>query len=136
LPSTNPVTDFIGYTPVQKTQTATNGLGKDTFMKLLVAQMRQQNPMEPTDDKEMIAQMTQFSMLEQLQSLASSGEQSATAGHVSQAVSLIGHDVTYVGSDGATGSGTVSSVNFVDGAPQLTIGGVNGITPSQVTQVR
>jgi flagellar basal-body rod modification protein FlgD len=136
MASTNPVNDAFGYTPPAKTSTPNNGLGKDTFMKLLVAQMSQQNPMEPTDDKEMIAQMTQFSMLEQLQSLATSGEQSATAGHVSQAVSLIGHDVTYLDADGATGSGTVSSVNFVNGAPQLTIGAKNGITPSQVTQVR
>jgi len=137
MPSANPVTDALGYTPVQKTsKAADNGMGQDTFMKLLVAQMRMQNPMQPSDDKEMIAQMTQFSILEQLTALASSGEATAIAGHVSQSVALLGRDVTYVDPDGTEHSGTVEQVSFRDGQPVLTVGGVEGIAPAQVTQVR
>ena len=137
MPSANPVTDALGYTPVQKSKTATdNGMGQDTFMKLLVAQMRMQNPMQPSDDKEMIAQMTQFSMLEQLTELASSSAASATSGHVSQAVALLGRTVTYMDADGASQTGVVDQVSFKDGTPVLTVGGVEGVTPAQITQVR
>jgi len=138
MPSANPVTDALGYTPVStsKTSSATAGLGKDTFMKLLVAQMRQQNPMEPTDDKEMIAQMTQFSMLEQITELATSSAMTASAGNTAQAVALLGRPVTYLDADGAQQSGTVDKVSFADGLPVLTVGGTQGIKPSQITEVR
>ena len=138
MASTNPVTDHMGYTPTTPTPTSTttNGLGKDTFMKLLVAQMRQQNPMEPTDDKEMIAQMTQFSILEQLTSVATASEAAATSGTIQQSLAVIGHDVSYQAADGTTASGVVEQMSFVDGKPVLKIGGVEGISPSQITQVR
>jgi flagellar basal-body rod modification protein FlgD len=141
MPSANPVTDALGYTPAtsnagKTTSAKDNGMGQDTFMKLLVAQMRMQNPMEPSDDKEMIAQMTQFSMLEQITNLATSSAMTASAGNVSQAVALLGRPVTYTDADGAAQSGTVEKVSFADGLPVLTIGGVQGIKPSQVTEVR
>ena len=136
MPSANPVTDVFGYTPTATPTAASSGLGKDTFLKLLVAQMRQQNPMEPTDDKEMIAQMTQFSMLEQITNMATVNADIAAAGRMSQAVTLLGRTVTYLDSDGATQNGTVEQVAVVDGAPSLTVGGVTGISTSQLTQVR
>ena len=138
MPSANPVTDFIGYTPSTTTTTsaANNGLGKDTFMKLLVAQMRQQNPMEPTDDKEMIAQMTQFSMLEQITNMATANAEIVSSSKMSQAVTLLGRTVSYLGNDGVAQTGTVEHVRLVNGAPQLTVGGVEGISTSQLTEVQ
>jgi flagellar basal-body rod modification protein FlgD len=138
MASTNPVNDVFGFTPTTSTSktSSTNGIGKDTFMKLLVAQMSQQNPLEPTDDKEMIAQMTQFSTLEQMTNMATSSAANATSGQVSQAVALIGHDVSYMDADGATQTGSVERVGFKNGAPVLTIGGVSEIAPSQITEVR
>jgi flagellar basal-body rod modification protein FlgD len=139
MPSANPVTDALGYTPIATNKTSSapqNGMGKDTFMKLLVAQMRQQNPMAPSDDKEMIAQMTQFSMLEQITELATSSAMTASAGNTAQAVALLGRPVTYVDADGAEQSGTVDKVSFADGLPVLTVGGTQGIKPSQITEVR
>jgi flagellar basal-body rod modification protein FlgD len=137
MPSTNPVNDFIGYTPTTRsTSGAAGGLGKDTFMKLLVAQMRQQNPMEPTDDKEMIAQMTQFSTLEQITNMATANAEIVSSSKMSQAVTLLGRTVSYLGDDGVSQTGTVDQVRLVNGAPQLTIGGVEGITTSQLTEVR
>ena len=137
MPSTNPVNDFMGFTPTTKKTTAEgNGLGQETFMKLLVAQMRQQNPMEPSDDKEMIAQMTQFSILEKLTSVATASEAAATSGSIQQSLAVIGHDVTYLNADGTTGTGVVEQMSFVDGKPLLKIGGTDGISPGQITQVR
>lgn len=46
-----------------------NELGKDEFFKLLITQLRYQNPLEPMDDRDFIAQIAQFSALEQMQNL-------------------------------------------------------------------
>jgi len=138
--ASNPVNGVFGYaTPTTTSSSSaqsTNGMGKDTFMKLLVAQMANQNPMEPTDDKEMIAQMTQFSTLEQITNMATESTKSATASQMSQAVNLLGRTVTYLDTDGNKQTGTVDQVSMVNGAPNLTVGGDDGITTSQITQVR
>jgi flagellar basal-body rod modification protein FlgD len=138
--ASSPVNSVFGAsTPTMSSSSstqATNGMGKDTFMKLLVAQMSNQNPMEPTDDKEMIAQMTQFSTLEQITNMATESTKSATASQMSQAVNLLGRTVTYLDTDGNKQTGTVDQVSMVNGAPNLTVGGNDGITTSQITQVR
>ena len=115
---------------------ADNGMGKDTFLKLLMAQMSNQNPMEPTDDKEMLAQLAQFSTLEQMTSMAASQQSSAAATQMSQAVNLLGRTVTYLDRDGLSQTGAVDQVSMVNGAPSLTIAGKDGVTTSQITQVR
>ena len=138
--ASSPVNSVFGpstpTTTSSSSNQAANGMGKDTFMKLLVAQMSNQNPMEPTDDKEMIAQMTQFSTLEQITNMATESTKSATASQMSQAVNLLGRTVTYLDTDGNKQTGTVDQVSMVNGAPNLTVGGNDGITTSQITQVR
>lgn len=85
---------------------SSNELGKDAFLKLLVAQMQNQDPMNPTEDKEFIAQLATFSQVEQLQAMNSSME-------ATQASSLIGKQVTWAGTNGYY-YGTVSAVR-IDG---------------------
>ncbi len=55
--------------PPAGTSGATNQLDQDAFMKILVAQLRYQDPLSPMNDREFIAQMTQFSTLNQVQTL-------------------------------------------------------------------
>lgn len=68
------------------TTDASNGLGKDAFLQLLVTQMKYQDPLNPNTDTEFIAQLATFSQLEQLQNLGSTTTNS-------QAFSLVGRNV-------------------------------------------
>ncbi len=87
-------------TTLQSAQTAKTGadsaLGKDAFLKILVTQMKNQNPLEPLKDTEFIGQMAQFSSLEQLTNLNTTmnkfvGNQGATS--ITDHANLIGTKV-------------------------------------------
>lgn len=97
------------------TTTSSNSiLGKDDFLKLLVTQMQYQDPLSPTDDTQSIAQMAQFSSLEQMENMN-------TSTRISQAVNMIGDEVTWSDSDGNTHSGGVGSVTMKNGQPQVNV---------------
>jgi flagellar basal-body rod modification protein FlgD len=116
---------------------ASNGmLDKDGFLKLLVGQLRQQDPMAAVGNEELMAQMTQLSMLEQVTNLTKANEALVDRMNTSQALELIGRDVTYMKSDGTTATGVVERVTFDEGIPLLTIGDDSEITPGQVTEIR
>lgn len=112
-------------------------LGKDDFLKLLVGQLQHQDPMQPADDTQFIGQMAQFSQLEQETNTAQSTSDMATQLGRTGALGLIGHTVSYMDSDGATQTGTVSQVDVGDdGSATLTVGTTAGIDAGAVTQVR
>ena len=95
-----------------------NALGKQDFLKLLMAQMQNQDPLKPMDDTQMIAQMAQFSALEETQALRQVLQQSANTQAVAQSASLIGKYVQAMQADSTTVSGTVTGVRLesTDGA--------------------
>ena len=66
--------------------------GKDEFLKLLVTQLQNQDPMSPMDDTDFMAQMAQFSSLEQMTNLVTATETMGFSSQVTQSVSLIGHN--------------------------------------------
>ena len=90
-------------------------LGKDAFLKLLVTQLQNQDPLNPLDDKEFIAQLAQFSSLEQMTNI-SSGITSLTEKTAQQdmlsAVNYIGKEVTAEGSELTKGENYVTPVYF------------------------
>ncbi|KKK94618.1 hypothetical protein LCGC14_2681030 [marine sediment metagenome] len=93
------------------------------YMKLLVTQLRNQNPLEPLDNNEMAAQLSQFAQLEQLQNLNTSFERVLAATQVSQAATLVGKQVSYYSpEDGAAIAGQVDRVEFRDGQVSLIVG--------------
>jgi flagellar basal-body rod modification protein FlgD len=90
----------------------TNGeLGKDAFLKILIAQLSNQDPLDPLKDKDFIAQMAQFSTLEQMTNMNKSIEQmnAITKG---SAVNYIGRVVEYLDDEGLSAYGTVAYVRF------------------------
>ena len=121
----------------QGTRDTTGSLGKDAFLKILVGQMQHQDPLAQNQDGgQMIAQMAQFSQLEQIQNMAASNEKIASSLSRTGALNLIGRNVTYTGDDKASIDGVVDKVDMKDGVATLTISGKSGIAATAVTQVR
>ena len=88
-------------------------LDKDAFLELLVAQMKYQNPMNPSDSNEYLAQAAQYASVEQLENMASSQQQLYSMQLVSVATDLVGKEVTAI--DPFTGgevTGVVEVVRF------------------------
>src|SRR3954463_494830 len=79
-------------------------LGKDQFLRLFVAQLQHQDPMNPMQDSDFMGQMASFSTLEQVSNMASDNA-------MSSAVGLIGRTVTYKGKDGVEHIGAVEKVS-------------------------
>jgi flagellar basal-body rod modification protein FlgD len=104
----------------------TDQLGRDTFLKLMVAQLRNQDPMNPTDSAEFLAQTAQFTSLEKLEAVADQSAQALSAQMAFGATSLVGRTVSYT--DPATGSATGdTSTGSTDGST----GGTGGSTGTE-----
>ena len=82
-------------------------LGQNDFLKLLVAQLKYQDPMKPTDSSQFMGEMAQFSTVQGVTSMGTTMEGMSHANDVSQAIALIGKDIRYKALDGTIGSGTV-----------------------------
>jgi len=90
-------------------------LDKDAFLRLLVTELKNQNPMEPMDNKEFISQMAQFSTLEQMSNLSNSIEKFIETEAVAMklnAVGLIGKKVVIEGKNLELKSGQTDSIVF------------------------
>ena len=105
-----------------------DAFGKDAFMKLLVEQMKHQSPTDPADGQAWINQMTQFSMLEQMQQQSAGQVKANAAGY-------LGKTVSWLDAKGQSGQGAVEKVDFTGSEPTLTVAGHAGITVGQVTDV-
>lgn len=104
----------------EQAKTANSQLGKDEFLKLLIAQLQNQDPLAPQDNSQMIAQMAQFSTLEAMTNLTASFSQS-------QAYGMIGKGVIGLYRDTTTGftfevGGRVDSAGMKDGKAYVMVG--------------
>ncbi len=122
-----PVTDVNSYTDLanidltqtKKTDssssvtTATNDtLGKDAFLKLLIAELSNQDPLNPMEDREFISQMATFSSLEQMQNMNSTLTGISEANKFN-AVQYIGKAIAFTADDGENSVQKVAVVNHV-----------------------
>lgn len=104
-------------------------LGKDDFLKLLVTELRNQNPLQPTDNKDFIAEMAQFSSLEQMKNVSSAIEELNVnltflthQSLLTQGAALIGKQVSGLGENGDIVQGIVDSVKMQNSSILLQVG--------------
>lgn len=117
--SQNVIQDIIDRSTKKTDKRNTGTLGKDDFLNLLVTQLRYQDPLKPMEDKEFIAQMAQFSSLEQMQNMNGTMTKS-------QAFSLLGKYITANIADSQTNElktvqGQVTNVKINDGKTYVVV---------------
>jgi len=111
--------------PISATNTASN-IQMD-YMKLLIVQLQNQNPLEPLDNNEMASQLAQFSQLQQLESMNTSFAKVLATTELTYANSLLGKEVTFM-PEPTTGAADITSgiveqvYNNVDGEIFLRVG--------------
>ena len=128
---------FEGDTPP-----APQELGKDSFMQLLVTQLKNQDPLEPTGNQEFISQLANFSELEQMELVNENllgmvilQQSNALMEQLTQSSALIGQEIEFVDDvTGHTDRGVVDSVRVSDGIAVLRVGD-REVPLTQVTEV-
>jgi flagellar basal-body rod modification protein FlgD len=121
-----------GSETASKTATPENPnavLGQNDFLKLMIAQLQAQNPLEPGNSNEYLNELAQFTQVEQTTNLASSSE-------LSSAVQLIGKTVAYTAASGATVTGKVESVQSTAAGTTITVEGQPGVKVTSITEVQ
>ena len=123
-------------TQAQTTSQVSNSfaLDKDAFLKLLVAQLQNQDPMSPMDSNQFIAQMAEFSTVEQLTNIYQTVEQMAQENELSLGASLVGHQISLNVDENTTVTGVVQKVTFVNGQVNVYING-NPYNIEQLTEI-
>jgi flagellar basal-body rod modification protein FlgD len=111
-----------------------SNLGQNDFLMLMMDQLKNQDPLNPSDPTQYLSELAGFSSLEQETQIASSSASAATQQASASALSLLGHTVSYQDASGTTQSGTVSKVDFTSSGPTLTIGTTSGIGLSSITE--
>lgn len=114
------------YTREAEKPKAGNDMGKDEFMKLLIAQLKNQDPLSPMDDKEFISQQAQFSSLEQMTNMNKNFEsfiKTMQSDRTTLAVSYLGTQVTLSAPETEAGvvSGQVKEIRYKEGVPMLVV---------------
>jgi flagellar basal-body rod modification protein FlgD len=132
------ITPSSGLTPVS----VSSSISQASFLQILLTQLQFQDPLQPVDNAQFIAQLAQFTTLAINQQESAQLDSVLTIQAAQQAIGLIGKSVqiTAPGSTGANSVGTVSAISFSTGVPLLSIAingtSVTNVQPSQVTLVQ
>src|SRR3954447_9298181 len=103
--------------------TGSSQLDSDTFLKLLVAQLKYQDPTSPADATQFLSETAQFSVVQKLDALSMLDQKVLDASKAQTAAALIGQKVTYTDVAGATHTGTVTGTTLGQQVPNLTVDG-------------
>lgn len=118
----NPISQLTKTKNISEIETQGNqNLGKEDFLKLMVAQLKYQNPMEPSNDLDFIAQTAQFSSLEQMTNLNAKVIDLISSNKQLYANTMIGREITWSDADDVVKSGIVSKVELNAGEPVLLV---------------
>ncbi|MFV1990981.1 MAG: flagellar hook capping FlgD N-terminal domain-containing protein [Acidimicrobiales bacterium] len=135
------MTDAVISTPASSAVTETasantifDGMGSDAFLKLLITQLRYQDPLSPADSGQMMAQTAQFAAMEATQKQTDFLEQNVGYQQFSVATSMLGSEVTALIDDESV-TGVVIGVRTTDQGPRLQLDGGFDVAVKQVTHV-
>jgi flagellar basal-body rod modification protein FlgD len=125
----------VGRTDVVSAQAS---VGLDDFLNIFLTQLNYQDPLEPVDNREFLAQLAQFSSVE----LANRTNETTSAildvSNLSQSIGLLGRTVNVQLETGSS-SGEVIAMNLVQGQPRLSVkqpdGSIISVSPTQVSSV-
>lgn len=137
-------TSNVKYT----TEKDNSSLGKDAFLKILITQLQNQDPTNPMDDRDFIAQMAQFSSLEQMQNMTKAMESLLLSQMETQLMSytsFVGkevkwHEITDKKDDKGNyiveeGTGVITEVKFKDGSPIFVLDSAKEIAPGNISSI-
>ncbi|AJQ92710.1 flagellar hook assembly protein FlgD [Gynuella sunshinyii] len=122
--------DSIGSTESSTLNQST--LGQEDLFKILLTQLNYQDPLKPMDNQEFIAQLAQFTSLEQARESNEKLGQLIQAQSVGHAISLLNHDIQ-VSLESGSAVGKVTAINFSDGRPLFTITRADGPPLSDIS---
>lgn len=136
LPPSAPVDPLAALRPQSRAAMGGNEqlLDPQAFLRLLVAQLRYQDPTEPVDTGEFMQQTATLSQVQTMNSLADAVVDMIAAQQTSTASSMVGRVISFVDPGGTQSSGRVDSVSFHDGVPLLHVGSV-GVPLAGVLEV-
>ena len=100
---------------------ANAGIAQEDFLRILLAQLRFQDPLKPVDNQQFVAQLAQFSALEINRQQSEKIDRLLGMQAADQAVGLIGRQVEVRNAQGGSSVGTVAAISFRTGEPQLTL---------------
>ena len=109
-------------------------LDKDAFLKLLVAQLKYQDPTKPADATQFLSQTAEFTVVERLEDMARQNAELLTSQRALASSALIGRTVTTTGTDGVDQAGVVTGVRLDPSGPVLKVGAFE-VPLSAVTSV-
>ena len=129
-----PITAATAPKTEEAPTTGMKTLDQGDFLKLISVQMQAQDPMNPMKDTDFIAQMANFTSLEQMKSLSASFSTFIAEQRSVDAQSFLGKSVTILSTDG-TVTGEVTDITFEDGEPRIRVGD-KSYDPAMITSIK
>ncbi len=118
IPSTTPIASSTGN---NSAASAVNDLDLDSFLKLMIKELQNQDPLNPLDNKDMLAQISQIRQVGATDKLTQTLDSVLLGQSVASATNLIGADVKALSDDNERVEGIVERVSIEDGLPKLHI---------------
>lgn len=130
--------ESIGNVVQQQAQTANNAISQDEFVKLFLAQLNYQDPLEPLNNREFLAQLAQFSALEQSRQINDNLVGLLAVNASNQGVALLGKNVEVEVSAGQKFNGVIEAVHYNGTSPEFTVKAANGsfVDKVSLSQIR
>lgn len=123
------------HSSVDQAMSALGGMDSEGFLNLLVAQLKYQSPLEPSDPGDLMTQTAALAQLDATQQLIKLEQTSLGLKQAVAASNLLGNQVTALGPDGQPVSGTVDAIRYTTAGPALTVAGVE-VGLGSITEVR